>query len=890
MEEKEFPFEFSVVMAVYNVEPFLREAVDSLIAQDFGFDRIQLIMVDDGSTDGSGVICDMYAQQYPDNVMVVHKENGGLSSARNVGLKYTTGHFVNFFDPDDFLDKNVFSSVYKFFIEHETETDVVSIPLIMFGEKQGPHPANDKFARGNRVIDLEKEWWYFQMSLASAFLKSDIAKKYCFYEDLKMPCSEDSKELFKIFLRNPTLGVVGNVKYHYRKRSSSLVGGVQQNPLWYSDYLRDYCWWAIQYSIKQTGNVPLFIQYTIMYDLQWKLRQTKLPDSVLSENEQNIYRNELLSVFQYIRDEVITKQKSLAIEHKSFVLSKKYNTYPSHIWLGKDLAYVYNDVVSYKISDIPITLEFVEIRKNEMIIEGWFPHYVHLDQEAPNLVLKGNGEIISGEFAARPDEILSAGTTVVRKIGFQFTIPLQNIQHICFRFYWMTKHGDVWSKRIRYGKYFAIDDALSKNYFWKVGWKLTGNRNQLWIDACGRKGHLHSEIALLKELWSKNKIGYRKAVYARILYYFLRYFNHKKIWLICDKADRADDNGEAFFRYLQESKPNGIKTYFLLGKDSTDYHRIEKLGRVVPYMSWRHKLLFLMADFMISAYSHDEVNNPFLRYQTPYRDLLQNCRYIFLQHGIIKDDLSKGLNRSHKNILGFITSTSSEKQSILTTPSYMYLTKHIWLTGLPRYDYLYHNEENEIAIMPTWRRDLMGGYDVKNSKWSLKEGFQDSKFYKFYTELLRNKRLIENAEKYGYKINFVPHPVFFPYIDMFSAPEYVKIWGTETRYREVFARNRLLVTDFSSVAFDFAYLRKPVVYTHFDVNHYAEGYFDYERDGFGEVEYDLESTVDRIIEYMKNGCQLKQKYRERIDQFFAFNDQNNCQRVYEAIMELEGRA
>ena len=85
-------------------------------------------------------------------------------------------------------------------------------------------------------------------------------------------------------------------------------------------------------------------------------------------------------------------------------------------------------------------------------------------------------------------------------------------------------------------------------------------------------------------------------------------------------------------------------------------------------------------------------------------------------------------------------------------------------------------------------------------------------------------------------------------------------------------------------------MREPVVYTHFDVNHYAEGYFDYERDGFGEVEYDLESTVDRIIEYMKNGCQLKQKYRERIDQFFAFNDQNNCQRVYDAIMELEGRA
>ena len=89
--EMSFPFEFSVIMAVYNVEPFLKEAVDSLIAQDFGFEKIQLIMVDDGSTDGSGAICDEYAAQYPENVVVIHKENGGVSSARNTGLQYATG-------------------------------------------------------------------------------------------------------------------------------------------------------------------------------------------------------------------------------------------------------------------------------------------------------------------------------------------------------------------------------------------------------------------------------------------------------------------------------------------------------------------------------------------------------------------------------------------------------------------------------------------------------------------------------------------------------------------------------------------------------------------------------------------------------------------------------
>ena len=71
---------------------------------------------------------------------------------------------------------------------------------------------------------------------------------------------------------------------------------------------------------------------------------------------------------------------------------------------------------------------------------------------------------------------------------------------------------------------------------------------------------------------------------------------------------------------------------------------------------------------------------------------------------------------------------------------------------------------------------------------------------------------------------------------------------------------------------------------------YTKGYFDYECDGFGEVTYTLEETVDCLIDYMKHGCQLKDKYRERIDRFFAFNDQSNCERVFRKIVEqLERR-
>ena len=114
--------------------------------------------------------------------------------------------------------------------------------------------------------------------------------------------------------------------------------------------------------------------------------------------------------------------------------------------------------------------------------------------------------------------------------------------------------------------------------------------------------------------------------------------------------------------------------------------------------------------------------------------------------------------------------------------------------------------------------------------------------------------------------------------------------GDDVTYKEVFATTDLMLTDFSSVVFDFAYLRKPIIYTHFDIqtmqsggHTYSEGYFDYERDGFGEVTYDAKQTVDTIIEYIKNDCKPKEKYLERINKTFKYNDTECSKRIYEHL-------
>ena len=96
------------------------------------------------------------------------------------------------------------------------------------------------------------------------------------------------------------------------------------------------------------------------------------------------------------------------------------------------------------------------------------------------------------------------------------------------------------------------------------------------------------------------------------------------------------------------------------------------------------------------------------------------------------------------------------------------------------------------------------------------------------------------------------------------------------------------------MAFDFAYLRKPIVYSQFDKesffdgNHICDqGYFEYDRDGFGPACYDYETTLQAIINYIKKDCKIEDKYLERINNFYAYHDTNNCKRVYDEILKLK---
>lgn len=391
--------------------------------------------------------------------------------------------------------------------------------------------------------------------------------------------------------------------------------------------------------------------------------------------------------------------------------------------------------------------------------------------------------------------------------------------------------------------------------------------------------------ALLRE----GKPG-KKAVVVRLFCKWKGAGVRKQIWLFSDRVNRGDDNGEVMFRYLAENPDPNVEPYFLISQNTPEYEDLSKVGKVVEPFSWKHKILFLLNELSLSSQANMTVVNPFGGYEYLYRDLIYNKKLVFLQHGVTKDDQSKWLNKYNRNLFGFVVSTKQEYDSVFSY-DYYYPKKNVWLTGMPRYDRLIHDERRYVTVMPTWRKSLSSGTDERGV-WKLGKEFQESEYFSFYNELLNNKKLLEAAGQYGYTICFMPHPNTIDGIHLFHQDPRVKFMELSCSYRDIFAWTDLMVTDYSSVAFDFAYLRKPIIYAQFDrdsffngSHSYTEGYFDYERDGFGEVEETLEGTVERIIQYMSEECRTKEKYLRRMDATFAFSDRNCCRRVYEKIKE-----
>jgi glycosyltransferase involved in cell wall biosynthesis len=111
----------SIIVPIYNIAEYASECIQSLINQTYK--NIEIILVDDGSTDHSPAICDEFAEQ-DERIKVIHKRNGGLSDARNAGLDVATGEYIGFVDGDDWVDEDMYETLYHLIYEHQADISI----------------------------------------------------------------------------------------------------------------------------------------------------------------------------------------------------------------------------------------------------------------------------------------------------------------------------------------------------------------------------------------------------------------------------------------------------------------------------------------------------------------------------------------------------------------------------------------------------------------------------------------------------------------------------------------------------------------------------------------------------------------------------------------------
>ena len=214
----------SIIIPVYKVEKYLEKCIESVLKQTYT--NLQVILVDDGSPDNCGKICDEYAKK-DSRIEVIHKENGGLSDARNVGIAKAKGKYIGFVDSDDYIKEDMYEILINLIKEYDADVSICNLYEVIEGKEYIRNKENG-IKEYNR-IDILKE--VLLDKNIQSYACNKLYKKELFNE-IKYPIGkkyEDIGTTFYIFEKCNKVVVTSEPEYYYLKRADSLVNNVTES-------------------------------------------------------------------------------------------------------------------------------------------------------------------------------------------------------------------------------------------------------------------------------------------------------------------------------------------------------------------------------------------------------------------------------------------------------------------------------------------------------------------------------------------------------------------------------------------------------------------------------------------------------------------------------------
>ncbi len=375
-----------------------------------------------------------------------------------------------------------------------------------------------------------------------------------------------------------------------------------------------------------------------------------------------------------------------------------------------------------------------------------------------------------------------------------------------------------------------------------------------------------------------------------LLFVKKRLYN-RNIWIVREKGTEARDNGFFFYKHIREKHPE-IHAYYIISKDSADYSKVSQYNNIIRLNSLKHYMFSLAAKVSASSQPYGALPYPSDFLFSISKSLRRKDQIVvFLQHGIIHNELPHSYDYNKTKFDLFCCASDRERRFIQEIHGYP--DDNIKTVGMCRFDNLIKSDKAKkvILVMPTHRTWLHSSDTMKEATEKEKKDFIESVYYKAYASLLSNDSLVSFSRRNDYKIVFYPHYALQSYIGCFMQYENDVVTIADREHYDVqklLVDSAILVTDYSSVFFDFAYMEKPIVYYQFDKeqfrkNHFKQGYFDYITDGFGPVYESEKEIVNEIKIIVENQCVMNDMYYKRIKGFFRFHDTNNCSRTFDEV-------
>lgn len=813
-------------------------------------------------------------------------------------LKKVKTPYVAFADSGIKYAKNIF----KYIFEYMGKKDDKFVSLGLFTEDV----EFDKSAKASKnvkeIIRLNEQPENIPVYIDNFIFRTSALKKKEFDTNLKFDA--ETMFIFDLLKDNPKYTVIRSIKEkNYVKHNKQLISDIYANKFstdrdWYIKSVDDFLLEIAKKFKDDDGNIPDYVQYLLLYELKWKFLHN------WNARNQHIFDEDIDTIAEYAKKVLDNVDVSVILNNERckllsmtriladlFVRIKLGEDYKPYFvkWMDKVLYCVKNNAM-VQVATQNINIDILEFSEGNLIIEAYFDTIIADDKY--KLRCFCNATELEVEEVYRYSHTKFFGQSVNRNFTFRIKCPIEKLKDSNAIRFFCNVEGLNRPLKMRTRRYTSkITSVIDGSYYIEDGLCLqfSPTREELLICRTKKTTRLVKELKFLKSILF-GKQASEKMFAMRVLYWITRpYFKNKNIWITYDKLYKGGDCGEYIHKYAL-SRNDGVKSVYVIMKDSLDAKRLKK-EKVKAYYcaTFRQRLYFLNASVVLATHSGTHTFNAFSNNAIPYFQDLLKATNVCIQHGLTVQQLAQEQNYVFNNTKRYYCASKYEIEN-LSKPIYGYYDKSILrLTGIPRYDGLINNDKRQILITPTWRSYIAMPAMMGHTR-PYNPDFKNTEYYKIYSKLLKDERLLKTAKETGYKIVYLIHPVITAQACDYEQNDSVELLTADTiNYEQILTESSLMLTDYSGVQFDFAYMRKPVVYYHPPKlpPHYKEGGFFYDTMGFGEICTEHDELVDVLCQYMKNDCKVTPMYKKRQDDFFAFSDNKSCERIYNDILEMQ---